>query len=263
MSAYLYLMKMRVLTFLAYRFETFSSIVSNIIIMFATVFFWKVAYNGTSSYSGVDEKQMITYSIVAILLGTVFDFSVENIVNERVREGEVAVDFIKPVNVFGMYFAQDVGNIFCNIMQKAMPLILIVLACNFVPMPKSMGSLLLFLASCVQSALILWFLSAIVGLSSFWIIELGPLSYVKNTMVRILSGSIIPIWFFPQAFQKVLDYLPFVYIYQLPLGIFIGKTGYQEALKSILIQFLWLVLIIIAFLVLMRNARKNLLVQGG
>jgi ABC-2 type transport system permease protein len=263
MSAYLYYAKMKILVSLTYRFEVISSLFTNFIIMFSTVYFWKVAYKGIGSASGVNEKQMITYAILSILLGTIFGFSVENVVNDRVREGDVAIDFMKPVSVFGIYFAQDFGNLVCSLVQKLLPLLIASSALFFIPAPSSASHFILFILSFVQSYFILWFISAIVGLSSFWIIDLGPVGYVKDILIRVLSGSIVPIWFFPQIFQNVLKYFPFIYIYQLPLGIYIGKIGFDDAVRSMFIQTFWLALILLVFYIMQKKSRNNLHIQGG
>ena len=262
-SAYLYYVKIRILVSLAYRFEVFFSMLSNSIIMLSTVYFWRSAYRGIEMIAGVTLEQMITYSIISALLGTVFSFNVENIVNERIREGDIAIDFLKPLNIFGLYFAQDVGTVISSLIQKFLPMLMFALLFIKVPVPHSFAHFVLFLISCLFSYLILWLLSAITGLSAFWIIEMGPMGFVKNAIVRVLSGSIIPIWFFPSSIQKLLVFLPFTYTYQLPVGIYIGKIKFQEATWSMLIQIIWVLILFILFCTMQKKAGKNLLVQGG
>ena len=261
--AYLYIAKTRILVNLAYRFEVFSAILTNFILMISTVFFWKVAYNGINEVSGVNLEQMITYSIITALLGTLFIFNVENVVIERIREGDIAVDFIKPVNVFGIYFAQDIGNIVSSFIQRSLPLLLFAVIFIKPPLPKSFLHFAVFLACSFLSFFILWFLSAIIGVLAFWVIDFGPMGFVKDVIVKILSGSIIPIWFFPEHFQSVLRYLPFIYTFQLPAGVYIGKIGLREAANSMLIQLLWVLLLFSLFYFMQRKAKKKLVSQGG
>jgi ABC-type uncharacterized transport system permease subunit len=40
-------------------------------------------------------------------------------------------------------------------------------------------------------------LSALTGMITFWAMYLGRLGVVKDVLVNILSGMLIPIWFFP------------------------------------------------------------------
>lgn len=45
--------------------------------------------------------------------------------------------------------------------------------------------------------------------------------YLKYHFVNMLSGAMIPVWFFPDWLQTAVNCLPFVYMFQTPLGIFI------------------------------------------
>jgi ABC-2 type transport system permease protein len=99
----------------------------------------------------------------------------------------------------------------------------------------------------VLSYMILWLISAIVGLTSFWVVELGPLGHIKNALVGTISGSFIPVWFFPDAIRKFLEFLPFMYIYQLPIGIYIGKTDMTESIKGMAVQLLWVCILLFIF----------------
>jgi len=49
---------------------------------------------------------MLVYAVMALMMAGWFTVSVENNIRGRIRMGNIAVDFIKPVNVFGMYLAE-------------------------------------------------------------------------------------------------------------------------------------------------------------
>lgn len=111
--------------------------------------------------------------------------------------------------------------------------------------------------------MILWLISAVFGLLYFWFIDLGPLGGIKNYLIQILSGSFIPIWFFPQGLQSFLKFLPFIYIYQHPIGIYIGRTPLDEAISGIVIQVIWAAAFVVLFDRMRKNIEGNILVQGG
>jgi ABC-2 type transport system permease protein len=115
----------------------------------------------------------------------------------------------------------------------------------------------------VLSYAILWLLSAIVGLVAFWAMELGNMGMVKDSIVRILSGSIIPLWFFPSSIQTISKFLPFQYTYQTPLAIYIGEIRTVDALKAMGIQFVWIAALYVLLYVVWNKAKKKTLIQGG
>ncbi|WP_308636062.1 ABC transporter permease [Paenibacillus silvisoli] len=263
MSAYYYFFKMRILTTLAYRFEVFTAVASNAVMLLATVFLWKAAYRGIGSVEEVSQHQMIVYAILSVVMGAVLSVSVQDEMYYRVREGNIATDFIKPVHLLGMFLAEDLGNTVSALVNRAVPLILLSSVLFTPPLPASFAALLLFIPSLMLSFLLLWLMGAIVGMIAFWVLELGNLGIVKDAIVRILSGSMIPIWFFPDWMGTVSAFLPFQYMYQTPLSIYIGVISYSQAGIALVVQAVWIaVLALIAYAVWQR-AKRVTLIQGG
>ena len=263
MNPYIYMTKMKLLLSLSYRFEVFTNLAVQIILLFISSFFWKAAYKGLDTVQLVNEKQMIIYAIMSIVLSSVFAASVESNIRGKVRQGNVAVDYIRPVNIFLMYFAEDIGNMMTNVVHRIIPVLLCASLFIAVPLPASPTHFLLFFISTGLSFLILWFISAIVGLFYFKVIDMGPIGIIKDYLIRLLAGTFVPIWFFPSPVQTVLQFLPFIYTYQLPLSIFIGRASTSDAVKGILVQLLWVAVFYLLFQKLKKNIEQNILVQGG
>jgi ABC-2 type transport system permease protein len=86
---------------------------------------------------------------------------------------------------------------------------------------------------------------------------------VKDSIVRVLSGSIVPLWFFPESVQTVSKFLPFQYTYQTPLGIYIGNIGTREALAAMGIQFIWIAVLFMLLAAGWKRTKTKTLIQGG
>lgn len=263
MSAYLYLAKMKMINSLTYRFEVITVLVTNLIMMMATVFLWKTAFNGIDNASGVNEGQMVTYAILSSILSSIFSFEVEATLNSNIREGNIAIDLLKPINLIGKYFAQDIGGFITNLVNKLLPLIAIVLLFIKISPPVNFIYSLLFSFSVILCYLLLWSMDAIFGIMTFWLMDIGNLVGIKNVFIKLLSGSIIPIWFFPNSLQNILNFLPFQYTYQTCLSIYIGKLSIIQAIQAICIQGIWTFLLMMIVYLLWNKARKSVQVQGG
>lgn len=261
--AYLYFIKVRIMLSLAYRFETFSSVIVQFIILTVNAFFWRAVYANYDTVQGTDLNQMLIYSVMSVLLGCFFCRTVEGKLRSKIRDGSVASDYVKPINLFGMLFSEDVGEIAVNIAQRIIPLLIFSFIFITPPLPASVLHFLLFLISACVSFFILWFIAALFGLLNFWLIDIGPIGGAKDIIIGFLSGSIIPIWFFPAPIQKILAFTPFIYMYQTPIGIYIGRTSPEEAVKVIAIQFMWCAIFYVLFSIVKSRALKNIMVQGG
>lgn len=262
--AYWYITKMKMLTSLAYRFEVFAAVGSNIILVLASVFLWKAAYSGgIGQVEALSLQDITTYTILSILLATLFYCGVQDTIYYKIREGGIATDFYRPIPLLAMYLADDIGVMLSAMANKVVPVILFASLVFGIPWPSSAVSLLLFLPSCLLSYAILWLLSALVAMIAFWAMELGNMGGVKDSIVRILSGSIVPLWFFPEQVQQVSAFLPFQYIYQTPLAIYIGMTGTREAVAAMAVQSVWVAVLLILLAAVWKRAKSKTLIQGG
>ena len=263
MRAYCYFIKIRILESLAYQYEFFFTVGKQFLFILLTALFWKALYRSNPTAGGVSVNDMLIYSVISVFLQNFYVKGVEGNLRRRIRDGNIAVDYLKPVNLFAMFFAQDVGSIAVNLLQRFLPALLF--ACLFVvvPQPASWVALGLFVVSAVMGFVILWCIAGLFGLLYFWLTDTGNLGGIKDYIVGILSGAVIPIWFFPPAAQTVLTYLPFTYTYQLPISIFIGKLTPQQALPAMGIQLVWCGVFFALFAAVSKRATRNILVQGG
>jgi len=263
MQAYRYLVKMKVQVGLTYRFEVFTVVVTQFIVMVASVYLWNNAYNSESILEGLAKSQMITYAVLAVVLSSMFRNGVQNAISRGVREGSIVVQFLRPADIITMYFCDDIGEMVSAFFLKTVPLFLFGAAVFGISLPASPVALLLSLFSVCLAFLILWLLSALTGMISFWAMYLGQMGVVKDVIVNILSGMLIPIWFFPPFMQTVLRFLPFQYTYQTPIGIYIGKITVAQGLFEIIVQLVWVAILFGLVRLVWNRARKHVLVQGG
>ena len=195
MNAYLFVSKIRVQTALAYRFNVISTILVQCLIMYAMSCFWTAAYDGAETVSGVSQRDMITYTTISVIMGNLLTMGVQDRIARSVRSGSVALDLLKPMNIYGIYLAEDLGDCAAALLQKAVPLLLVGTVMFGFPAPASVVHFLFFLLSFAVGYLINWLLAALLGLCAFKTLKLGPLANVKGFIMKLLSGSIFPLWF--------------------------------------------------------------------
>ncbi len=262
-TAYLYVYKTQIQKTLAYRFDVYGNIVMQCIIMFAAAFFWKALYKGVNVVQGIDVDSMLIYTVVSSMMSVLLMTGVEQRVIQSVKKGTVATDMLKPINLFGIYFFEDLGTVTSLIVQNMIPILLIGSICITIPKPISFSAFCLFLFSLFMAFLINWLLAACFSMWAFTAINIYPMVQVKKHLIRLLSGSIIPMWFFPDWLSHILNVLPFVYIYQLPLDIYIGKFDVMTLLPRLGIQLGWVCVLFVLFCFLQKRITQKVLVQGG
>lgn len=263
MKKYLYIIKTQIIKSMTYEFNVYGNIIMQTIIMITSAYFWRALYTGRSVVNGVDAGSMQTYIIISSALSVLLITNVERRIGHSVEKGSVATDMMKPISLFGMFLAEDIGSIIALIFQNMLPILLIGSLMIKVPVMADIRNLPMFVISVVESFLINWLIAALFGMMAFTTINNNALIQVKKHLIRLLAGSIIPIWFFPESVSKVLSALPFVYIYQLPLSIYIGRGDRTTMISQMRIQFIWLVILSALFFYAQSRITRKVMVQGG
>ena len=263
MRLYTFLLKLQLLNALAYRFEYLSSIGRNLFFLLGSVFLWRTAYRGIDQVAGVTEGQMVTYAVVAVLMNACFIVSIDNVLFGKIRAGEIALDLIRPVNLVWYWMTEDVGRSLAAVTQFALPLLAISLLFVAPPLPAGVGAWVHFLPSCALSFLLLWQLSVLVGMTAFWVTDFGDVSAVKTSLVFALSGRLVPMWLFPDFIADASRWLPFQYMFQVPLEIYIGRVSGQEVFHTLFVQGIWVAVFALLTGFVWRRARRRVFVQGG
>lgn len=263
MKKYLYIIKTQIIKRLTYAFDVYGNILVQTIIMITSAFFWKALYKDGGTAGGVNVESMLVYIIMSSVLSVLLITNVEKRIEQSVQKGTVATDMMKPVSLFGIYFAEDIGTIIALTLQNILPILLIGSLLIKVPKMADLCDLPLFVLSVLLSFFINWFLAALFGMMAFSAVNIDALIQVKKHLIRLISGSIIPLWFFPDPIANVLKFLPFPYIYQLPLSIYIGRGTRAEIFTGMEIQLAWAVVLFLVFLFAQKQITRKVMVQGG
>ena len=110
MKKYLYIIKTQIIKRLTYAFDVYGNILVQTIIMITSAFFWKALYKDGGTAGGVNVESMLVYIIMSSVLSVLLITNVEKRIEQSVQKGTVATDMMKPVSLFGIYFAEDIGN---------------------------------------------------------------------------------------------------------------------------------------------------------
>lgn len=262
-SAYFYVYRTQILKSMAYKFDVYGNIIMQTIIMIASAFFWKALFKNADSMSGVTVDTMLEYTVVSSMVSVLLTTNVEWRITDSVRKGTIAVDMMRPVNIFKVFFAENLSGVTALIFQNLLPIFIIGSLIIKLPTPNSVMDAVLFLVSLLLAFLINWYLAVIFGMWAFKVIEMSALIQVKKHLIRLLSGSMIPLWFFPEWLKNILECLPFVYIYQMPISIFVGQYTMKSLQKGLLMQLLWVVVLGLTEAYLERCITRSVMIQGG
>ncbi len=77
----------------------------------------------------------------------------------------------------------------------------------------------------VLGVLCYYFMTAIIEIIAFWADNVWSLGVLMKTFVQFFGGYMIPLSFYPETLQEVINYTPFPYFIYYPAQIFLGQTN--------------------------------------
>jgi len=249
----------------AYLLAAFGGLVANttfgllkVAILFATV----RAAGG--ELQGYDVALMSTYIWVSQgLLGSVNLFGRVDIA-DRIKDGDVAVDFLRPLDVQAAAITTEVGKALFNLIPRGIPSVLIGglvvgMALPDDPFAYLLGAVSIVLGIAVAAATVYLMVAA----PGFWLVETRGLQILYMVVSGFLAGLFVPIWIFPRWLETVAQATPFPSMMMYPVDIVSGRVDGGQSLVVVGIQLAWLTGTAALGQVLTRAGRRHLEVQGG
>jgi ABC-2 type transport system permease protein len=223
---------------------------------------WTAVYAGRGSIDQVGLDAVIAYLTLANLQWHLLWPFLGGFIQERVRDGKVAVDLARPVGFLGQMLALQIGYTAGTIPFVAL-FVPVAAILGAIRGPASPSAAALYFVSVILAYAIISELGLLLGLIAFWTLETGGFFIIYLFVNQFFAGVLVPLWFFPPALRMVANFLPFQSQAFVPISIYLGQLQGGEAAWALLRQAFWIVALYgIAWLV-WRQALRRVVIQGG
>ncbi|MCD8026415.1 MAG: ABC-2 family transporter protein [Clostridiales bacterium] len=251
-----------------YRANWFFYILGDVIGCFVSFFVWEAVFisNGGESFMGFDKGDMVVYIFLTFLTNKLISGGGTYDIGEEVKDGTIAMRMIKPISYNSTFLFQELGNKLMEIGIIFIPLTAGVEVYRFIltdSLQFNAGRFFLYLFCCVFAYLINFFFNICFGFTAFIFKNLWGSNMLKNCIVGFLSGSVIPLAFFPDAMKNVLSLLPFASLSYTPVMVYMGIYSGSEMLFYIGLQIFWCLAFWLLSKLVWKAVVKHLCVQGG
>lgn len=246
----------------AYTAWYWASSVSSVLGMVIYYSFWHAVYRQTSKIGHMNFHQMITYSVVAMMLAN-YVSGVGTALAANIKNGSVAIELMRPYDLLLKLVAMDLGSKLTTSVRNALPLLLIGFLFLGVHAPTSVMGGLQFVFSAALGILIGTQVDLLVGVLAFWTVNTWGLRVLRNGILSIFSGSIIPLTLFPHWLLVISKWLPFASMVFSPVAIYTGTLQGSAAWWSILEQVAWLFVMYLIVRIVWAGALRKVVIFGG
>ena len=251
-------------TQLAYRSQLWAHIFGQFIQVFFKIAIWQSVFGSLAQVDGVSLPQMITYAVLAGTVLSAWEWArlIQGI-DVAISTGDIAVFLLKPLHYPLYLLASECGNLCFRVIAIVVPIVLTVaLSYGLLP-PASLLHGAAFLVFWALSFLIQFLLSLLFGLLAFWLMTAFSLEWLLQGLLALLSGSFVPLWFFPDSVTALVRHLPFAWIGFYPVAVYLGKLTPPQVFAYLALGVVWAAILGSGVLVLWRRATLRITVQGG
>lgn len=260
--AYAELARIQFRTALTYRADYLINFVGILVQVYLLRVVWTAVYDGRATVDGVPLATIIAYSTLAVVQHALFNPWNFSSIPQRVREGKIAVDLLRPVGFVSQAFAGQAG-----VTLALLPLMVLVtplaILLGGMARPADTGAVFGYAASLALGYVISAQLAVVVGCLAFWTTELTGVFIIYRTTSQFLSGALVPLWVMPDWLQHIAQLLPFQATAYTPTAIYLGRLTGTDMLVGLAAQVGWVVVIAGIARLVWSRAVHRVVVQGG
>jgi ABC-2 type transport system permease protein len=244
-----------------YRLEVLTEVASLVLRVYLLRSLWTALYAQNAMPVNLPLHSMITYATVSLLMSLILEVDGTRLIREKLREGTIATDLMKPISIPLYFFSDGAGQTVLHALLVVPSLLFALLLVRIdVPSP---ATLVVFLASFFIGYGVNFLLNFLMNSIAFWTLETFAVQLIVRWVSDLLSGQIIPLTFFPGAIGALVFALPFAAIYSTPLLIYVGIIPPQQWAAALGVQVAWLALFAGLSMLVWRAASQRVVVQGG
>lgn len=252
--------------YFAYKSRFLLWTISNIVLILAQIFLYIALFSNSNTLeiNGYTKNEMIQYIIYSKIIESFSFVSVEQQLGNDIRDGSIVNSLIKPINYKIELLFRSIGGAVGStlLFSPFYFIILLIFNYEFIFSIKFVN-ILIFILFVIIAFILNFFISMIFASIIFNTIKYNGIYEVKKTIIKLFSGALFPLSFYPPILQTLLKYLPFTYLRYIPVCIIQGKFDFQTLPLQFLIALFWIFVLYLASFFSFKLQIKKISIFGG
>ncbi|MDR1692059.1 MAG: ABC-2 family transporter protein [Oscillospiraceae bacterium] len=267
MKPYFGIFRLRFINALQYRAAALAGIATQFAWGFMEIFAFAAFYRTDPGAFPMAFSETVSYIwLQQAFLALFMMWFWEGDIASSITSGSIAYEMVRPADLYVRWFCQASANRLARAALRCAPILLVAFllpAPYRMSLPPSIGQFALFILSAALSLGVVVSFSMLIYISLFFTLSPSGVRLITAVLSDFLAGATIPLPFFPEPVRAVVELLPFASMQNMPLRVYTGNIAGADALRGLLLQIFWLMMLLLAGRLTMKKALNKVVVQGG
>lgn len=258
------IMKIAFLDDLSYRSGTIVRYLSGFFFDYVKVSVWYALVTYESArVSPSTVNATVQYMILAAAISAFYAANDRLMITRDFKNGNISKKMLLPVNLLKNAFCQTTGKVFAILFTNIVPT-LILLSLVFKPSWKiNVSNIPWVIAMLVTGIIVNWMMIVQIDLLCFWLTETATLQNMRIIIYKFFSGTLMPLWFFPQQISEIINILPFSKMIYYPVAFLLNEIPKKLFMLNFLTLIIWALIFMVALTITWKCALRKIEVMGG
>ena len=263
MIGYWAVVSARFRTLLQYRAAALAGLGTQLLWGLIRVMIFEAFYLSTTASQPMDVADVITYVWLTQALLGMLPWNVDPDIRALIRSGGVSYELLRPLDLYSHWYSRALALRTAPTLLRSIPLLAAAGVFLGMQAPASWAAAGAFSVAILAALLLSCAITSLLNISLLWTVSGDGIAAIGSAAVVLFSSMLVPIPFFPDWAQPVINALPFGGLVDTPFRLYLGHIPPGDLLSHLAQQLVWVVaLVVLGRWVLSRGLRR-LVVQGG
>ncbi len=233
---------------MSYRVDFWINTLVGFVVEFGVAYFIVIAlfeHSNADRLGPYTREGMVVYYLSVLLIAKIVrgpEFGGH--IAEDIYQGALTRYLLFPASYFHFKYAEHMGALVPLLLQAVL---FGCVAAFVLTMPDELRITPLSVLLCVISigmANFLYFLMRLpLQAVAFWADNVWSLAVMLRLVTSLLGGAMVPLVLFPEWGRTILAYLPFRFLFDVPVRTLLGQMGFQAWAQAMALALVWCVVI--------------------
>jgi ABC-2 type transport system permease protein len=205
---------------------------------------WLWLFQESKNVGGYSEAEIVTYILGGSFISVFTGWVLSKMIRQDIIKKESKMFVYKPLRYLGHLLVHGWAKVLLPfILAVGLHLGLLLFFQKEIIININLLDWLMIGIMIALSFIIEFFFAYFINLNIFWTIESEGMYRLLTRIKKILSGAYFPLSIFPSLAVYLILFLPFAYSFYVPAQIYLGRFGFDEAVRGVFIQMSWIVIL--------------------